>query len=59
MSLSIKTSAAELALDVANAWFVVVGVFKTCRVIIIIIIIIYIYIYINSLPPIIAPPASP
>ena len=40
MSLSIKTSAAELALDVANAWFVVVGVFKTCRVIIIVIIII-------------------
>ena len=53
MSLSIKTSAAELALDVANAWFVVVGVFKTCRVIIIVIIIIiriiiYIYIYIKT-----------
>ena len=53
MSLSIKTSAAELALDVANAWFVVVGVFKTCRVIIIII-------YIYKLPsPYYSPPRFP
>ena len=57
MSLSIKTSAAELALDVANAWFVVVGVFKTCRVIIIVIIII---IYIYKLPsPYYSPPRFP